>query len=106
MDLKHTSLEDDEKYDMQLIKEGLSREKNLIKLAQWLSEKFSYRYGPDFSGRVDIKYNLVDKVFTLNCSDGSCCVLDQDNFLELPAQLRVLRLRARRNKKEKSLLKK
>ena len=105
MEQFHNSLEDDEKYDLQLIKEGLSREKNLIKLAQWLSEKFSYRYGPDFSGRVDLKYNLVDKVFTLNCSDGSSCVLDQDNLLELPAQLRVLRLRARRNKKEKSLLK-
>ena len=100
MDTKHTSLEEDEHYGMQLFREILQKEKNLFKAATWLSEKFSYRYGPDFAGRVEIKYNLPDRVFTLNCSDGSSSVLDQDRLDELPGQLRVLRLRARRNRKE------
>ena len=105
MEIRPTSLEDDEKYDAMLVREIISKEKNFFKIATWLSEKFSYRYGPDFSGRVDIKYNLIDKVFTVNCSDGSACVIDHNHLLELPAQLRVLRLRARRNKKEKAFLK-
>ncbi|MBS3158324.1 hypothetical protein J4206_03480 [Candidatus Woesearchaeota archaeon] len=99
MDLKHTTLEEDEKYDLQLIKEGLQKEKNMLKFAQWLSEKFSYRYGPDFSGRVDVKFNIVDKVFKVNCSDGSSFVLDQDRLLEMPGYIRVMRLKARRGKK-------
>lgn len=99
MDLKHASLEEDEKYDLQLIKEGLQREKNFLRLSQWLSEKFSYRYGPDFSGIVDVKFNLIDKVFTVNCSNGSGFVLDQERLMELPAYIRVMRLRARREKK-------
>lgn len=94
-----TSLEEDERYDLQIVKEGLSREKNLIKLSQWLSEKFSYRYGPDFAGRVDIKYDLVSRLFRVNCSDGSSFILDHDRILEMPAYIRVMRLRARRSKK-------
>ncbi len=99
MEQAHNTLEEDERYDIQIVKEGLQREKNLIKLSQWLSEKFSYRYGPDFAGRVDIKYDLVSRLFRVNCSDGSSFILDHDRLMEMPAYIRLMRLRARRNKK-------
>ncbi len=92
--MEKDKLKKDEEQDILLVQEVLGKEKNLIKAAHVLSEKFKQKYGPEFGGALSIDFDFVKKIFMLRCGRDYEIDLDENDVEDIPIRIKMFREQA------------
>ena len=82
--------DEDERKDLELIKEALSKYPTYQEAMKWLSNHLSTRYGSEFSGTISISYNLLDNNFVLRCGHNTK-EFEENELEDIPAQIKFFR---------------
>lgn len=80
----------DEKKDVELLKEAMERTANYDEMARWLTTVWQRKYGSEFRGNLVLSYDIADETFTLRCGDRMM-LFDEDELSTIPKQLTFMR---------------
>ena len=81
---------EDERKDVELLKEAMERMGTYDEMAKWISSIWKKKYSSEFRGNINLSYDIADETFILKCGDKTL-VFEEDDLLSIPKQLTFLR---------------